>query len=324
MTNYWKTQSVRELCAILLPLYLLFVSSFSHAESNSAYYSDRFVFRGKDVQNLVVAVLNFDRGYDGSSYHGEFFGSVFHNHQWSFLEGNGMYRHPSKDLSIIQPSYFARATGTPQTGFKVRYDGGDLTFTLGSALERVIYMPDHGHKIRRSIAVAEAVLTLGGRVHHGEMIHEPLIWKGFDRTRRHKGLFREYQGFYLLTEQGREIYLYQNKADIAQVMKNHHFSEMLSPEGGVSVLPRQRPLLLPRPFSVQVTERTRPAFAFYTIPQRWEITTSDGVLYLWSRKKIAKNWFYGGYYLMVVEGVLKRKEQPATNERVWGVAEYVP
>jgi len=304
------------LISILLPL------SSAFGEPETAYYSDRFIFRSKDVDNLILVILNFNRGKEEEKYYGEFFGAVFSQHNWSFLEGNDKYFYKPGDLQIIQPSYFAKAEGSSISGFKLRYDGGDFTLTLSSGPTQPLYAPDAGKTLQKKISVAEAVLSMKGKEFWGEMVHESTVWNGFSGLKRYKGLFKEYHSFYLTTEKGREIYFHRNRSDRQEFLTRYHLPETYLPEGGLIRSGARSTYSFKPPIPFSLLDSIHPPFAIYPLPQRWKVDApSIGTFYIWSRANASKNWIWGGYYLMAIEGVLKNG---GTEERVWGLAEYIP
>ncbi|MFQ5949582.1 MAG: hypothetical protein ACE5J1_02725, partial [Nitrospiria bacterium] len=193
---------------------------------------------------------------------------------------------------------------------------------LSSGPVRPLYISDDGPNLKKKVGVAEAVATLHGNEYWGELIHEPVVWVGFNGLKRYKGLYKEYQGFYLATAAGRQVYFHQNKADRARFLRQNNFSETLQEEGGVIQSDNEIIHTFKSPIPVTPLKRVTPPFAFYTVPQRWRIEASSiGTFFIWSREKISKNWIFGGYYLMAIEGIMKSE---SGEERVWGFAEYFP
>lgn len=309
------------LIMMILSIFILPLRA-SFAEPDTIYYSDRFIFRSKEVDELTLVILNFNRGQEDGKYYGEFFGAVFTRHDWSFLEGNDKYFYKPGDLQIIQPSYFAKAEGSAVSGFKLRYDGGDFTLLVSSGPTQPLYSPETSRTLQKNIHIAEAVLTLKGREYWGELVHESTVWNGFSGLKRYKGLFKEYHSFYLTTEKGREIYLHRNRSNRQEFLSRYDLPETYVAESG---LVRSGPRSIysfkpPIPFSL--LSSIHPPFAIYPLPQRWKVDApSVGTFYIWSRANASKNWVWGGYYLMAIEGVLKNGE---TEERVWGLGEYIP
>lgn len=309
------------LLAIIFVLELLLALPGGSAEPDTLYRSDRFIFRSKNVDDLALVLLSFDRGTDGVKSYGEFFGAVFYRNNWSFLEGNDKYPYRGTDLESIQPSYFAKAEGSPVSGFRLHYDGGDFTLSVSSGPVQPLHISNDGSDLKKSLGVAEAVLTLRGREIWGELLHEPLVWKGFNGLKRYTGLFKEYSVFYLVTEKGKEIHFHQNKFDRQAFLNRYDFSETYQAEGGSILFNNTTLYTFKPPIPVTLLKKVTPPFAFYSIPDRWRVDAPAlGTFYLWSRGRVSKNWVFGGYYLVAVEGILKGAEE----ERVWGLAEYIP
>ncbi len=292
------------------------------AASEVPYYSDRFVFLGNDVNDLVLVTLNFNRGKVGQKPYGEFSGAFFRKGRWTYLEGSDIYPYRAGDLQQIQPSYYARVVGSPTSGFKLHYDGGDQTMVLASGPIPPRYT-HHGSKaLRSSVGSGEALLTLSGKTYWGRMIHEPLVWMGFDGLKRYRGLFEAYHRFYLVGEGGREVYFYKNDFDRQAFLKKYPLAETLNAEGGFAISSEGAMNALPLPIALLTLQKARSIFALFSFPQRWEMRTPPlGTLYLWSRGHATQNWFSGGHYLMAIEGVFKKERGEA---RMWGMAEYIP
>lgn len=286
----------------------------------TSYHSDRFIFRGSDLDNFLLIIFTFGSGSKESRLWGEFFGAVFYNNEWSFLEGNDKYFYEGKALEKIQPSYYAKVEGSPVSGYRLSYDGGDFTINISSGPISPLYVSDKGVNLKRSVGFSEAVVTLKGVEYWGELLHEPLVWKGFDGLKRYKGLYDEYQGFYLTTVKGRQIYFHQNKADRRKFLKKYQFSETLRNEGGVILSGDKVTHEFKSPISITRLKEVTPSFSLYSVPQRWEMKVPAlGTFFIWSRLKISKHWIFGGYHLMAVEGVVKDGPE---EERIWGFAEY--
>ncbi|MFQ5588916.1 MAG: hypothetical protein ACE5F7_08745, partial [Nitrospiria bacterium] len=293
------------------------------ASSEIAFYSDRFIFRSQNLDDLVIAVFAFERGRQEEGYYGEFMGAIFERNRWAFFEGNDKYAYVSSDLKKIFPSYYAKVDGTSVSGFQLVYDGGDYTVKVSSGTEQAVTHPQNSEILDKKVGVAEAVLTVHGTEHWGDLIHESLYWKGFNALRRYNGLFKNYQGFYLKSEKGDQIYFYKNSADQRAFLKRYPLSESLLPETGVIFHENKEVDHFNTPIVLKTIERMTPPFALYKIPERWEVIVNPdyGSLFLWSRKKISINWLMGGYVMMAIEGVIKNGE---AEERLWGFAEYFP
>jgi hypothetical protein len=297
---------------------VLLITGVAFGAPDTVYYSDRFVFLGSDVNAPGLVLLNFSRGRDRGRYYGEFYGAFYDQNRWRHFEGNDKYPYRAGDLTTIQPSYYARAEGSVETGFRLRYDGGDVTLNIASGPTRPLSVPNSGRTLTSTLGVSEALLVIRGKEVWGSLLHEPLRWTGFNGLKRYAGLFKEYHRFYLTTESGREMIFHQNKADRKAFLNRHHLTETFQARGGVIQADGVYPFI---PL-IHPSGALRPGLAFYTVPDRWQADAgSFGTLHLWSRDMAVRNWLFGGYYLMTVEGVLRNGSR---EERVWGLLEYIP
>jgi len=296
------------------------------SSDETLFYLDRFIFKNKDVDDLFIVVFAFERGRQKEGYYGEFFGAVFEKTQWDFLEGNDKYAYASSDLKTIFPSYYAKAEGSAVSGFVVGYDGGDYTLKLSSGPVQPVYTAHEGESINKVIGITEAVVTVNGKEYWGDLVHESLSWKGFEGLKRYKGLYKNYEAFYLKTEGGRQLFFHKNRADRQAFLKRHHLSDTLKSEGGVVLEGLETLYSFQTPIALTSTNRVTPPFAFYTVPERWEVLVNPdfGSLFLWTRAKASINWVFGGYVIMAIEGVIKKEGMEGDGERVRGFAEYFP
>lgn len=290
------------------------------------FYQDRFIFKNKSVDDLFIVVFAFERGRQKEGYYGEFFGAVFEQMQWSFFEGNGNYSYASSNLETIFPSYYAKVEGSAVSGFVVEYDGGDYTVKLSSGPVHSVYTVFESETLNKHTGIAEAVVTVDGKEYWGDLVHETLSWKGFEGLTRHKGLYKNYEAFYLKTEDGRQIFFHKNRADRQGFLKKYHLLDTLKAEGGVVLEGLKTLYTFEPPIVLSSTSRVTPPFALYTVPERWEvpINADFGSLFLWTRARASINWVLGGYFIMAIEGVIKKEGMEGEGERVRGFAEYFP
>ncbi|MEC4678168.1 MAG: hypothetical protein VST69_05380, partial [Nitrospirota bacterium] len=282
------------------------------------FYQDRFIFRTKNVDDLFILVFAFERGRQKEGYYGEFFGAVFEQAQWSFLEGNDKYSYASSNLETIFPSYYAKVEGSAVSGFVVTYDGGDYTLRLSSGPLQSVYSVHKGETLNKKIGITEAVVTLKGKEYWGDLVHETLSWKGFEGLDRHKGLYQDYEAFYLKTESGQQIFFHKNRADRHAFLKKYSLTDTLKSEGGVVLEGLKTVYVLKTPIALSATNRVTPPFAFYSVPERWEVPINSdcGSLFRWTRGKTSINWVFGGYLMMAIEGVIKKEGEDGEGERV--------
>ncbi len=301
-------------------------NSTEQDEGGTVIYQDRFIFRGQDIDDLIMVVFTFERGRESQRYYGEFMGGIFERNHWAFLEGNDKYPYQAKDLRVIQPSYYAGVQGSKDSGFLLQYDGGDYTLKIASGPIRKLYAPLEGPSLKKEIGITEAVITLHGKEYWGDLIHESLVWHGFNGLNRYKHLYQEYQNFYLKSEKGMQIFFHKNKADLAAFKKESRLPETLKSEEGVIFHKNKIIHSFQPPIPIVSIKEKTPPFSFYSVPHRWRVETSPelGRLFLWSRGEVSINWLVGGYYMMAIEGIVKDSEGSEAKERVWGLAEYFP
>jgi len=295
-------------------------------EIQTSLHSDRFIFRSGDIDDLVMIFFTFERGKDAQRYYGEFMGAIFERSHWAFFEGNDKYAYKPKDLKIIQPSYYAGVQGTNDSGFILQYDGGDYTLKISSGPVYDLYRPLNGELLKKDIGISEAVVTLHGKEYWGDLIHESIVWKGFNGLTRYKHLYKEYQNFYLKSENGMQIFFHKNKADQVAFEKESHLLETLKSEEGAIFYDNKIIHSFEAPISIVPIKEKTPPFSFYSVPHRWRVEASPelGSLFIWSRGEASINWIVGGYYIMAIEGIIKDSEKSETEERIWGFAEYFP
>ncbi len=306
------------------------------AERDSAYRADSFTFIGNNINDLVICILNFNRGSDREAGRGEFFGSLYLNGRWRFLEGNDTYPLRGSDLLSIESFYFVKVNGSREQGYLFKYDAGDYTFTLKTDPIPISYRPGDSENLKNDYGHASAALRLANREIPGSVILERLHWSGFNRMRQnYRGLFKSFHGFMLMSERGEKIYLRQNFADPEEFKNRHRLADTIENKGGfLWGRAEGGPLVLK---SVEEIEAYRPFLTFYRVPRRWKVSADGlGHLTLWSRNTILKNWFFGGYALMAIEGLWQpepdRTSDPASDsrggkpspQRVWGILEFIP
>lgn len=301
-------------------------ASSQQNEVQTSIHSDRFIFRGGDIDDLVMIFFTFERGKDAQRFYGEFMGAIFERNHWAFLEGNDKYVYQAKDLKIIQPSYYAGVQGSNDSGFILQYDGGDYTLKISSGPVYDLYTPLNGESLKKAIGISEAVITLHGKEHWGDLIHESLVWNGFNGLNRYKHLYKDYLSFYLKSEKGMQIFFHKNKADQGAFKKESHLPETLKSEEGAIFYDNKIIHSFEPPIRIVSIKEKTSLFSFYSVPHRWRVETSPelGRLFIWSRGEASISWMVGGYYIMAIEGIVKDSEGSAIEERIWGFAEYFP
>ena len=126
-------------------------------------------------------------------------------------------------------------------------------------------------------------------------------------TRTYLGVWKQFQGLYLVTGDGDDVYLHSQQ--------NERMAALVGMLSGFAVLGGQAEPATN--LQVDITKRTL-AFGFYRWPTAWRITWQGAkgratmTLTLSDRKRIA-NWVIGGFSMGLVRGELKY------DQRTWPV-----
>lgn len=281
--------------------------------STLIYVSDYFSFVGADQHGRVAFALDNNRGRDGDAYQAEHF-VVLHDELsgWIDVDGNGRYHNLKKELQRIPGSAFFQFDGAPETGLTITSATNQLTLRINPIPQR------HRRTDGKSIVwmgSAPAVLTWKERTVRGRVTYEYLIMPDFNRlTRTYFGLWKEFQGLYLLADGTNDVYLHSQL--------NERIAPLVGKLVGFAVLPEQTESLN----DLQVTVLDREfALGFYRWPTAWRITWTGSrgpasmTLSLSNQKKIA-NWVIGGFSMGIVSGEL------SYDGRTWpiyGLAELI-
>lgn len=265
--------------------------------STLVYVSDYFSFVGVDSQGRIAFALDNNRGRDGDTFQAEHF-VILHDERlgWVDLAGNGPYENTRKELLRIPDSPSFQFEGTPETGLTI-------TSAQNRLILRVDPIPERHRRTAGNSTIwmgsTPAVLTWQGRTVRGRVIYESLIMPDFNRLiRTYFGLWKEFQGLYLLVDRAGDLYLHTQQ------------SEWLAPLAGqlvgFAVLHEQTETLQDLDVSVLDHEF---ALGFYRWPAAWRVTWRGAkgpatmTLTVIQRKGI-QNWVIGGFSMGIVRGDL--------------------
>jgi hypothetical protein len=261
------------------------------------YISDYFSFVGRDGQGHVAFAWDNNRGRDSESYQAEHF-VVLHNERegWVRLAGNVAYKNTTRELAHIPDSTTFQFEGAPETGLTISSEPNRLALRIDPLPVRI----SHAHE--RAIVLmgsAPAVLTWRDRTIVGRVIYEYLMMPDFNRlTRTYWGLWKDFQGLYVLAEPNGDLYLHRQQSE--------RIAALVGTLAGFAVLESETDLM--EQLQVEVLERAF-AWGFYRWPTAWRITWTgrDGpasmTLPLSDRNTIA-GWVVGGFAMGIVRGEL--------------------
>ena len=277
---------------------LLFLSLAAESSTSTLIYvSDYFSFVGADQHGRVAFALDNNRGRDGEAFQAEHFVVLHDEHEgWTDIAGNGPYDNLTKELDRIPDSPFFQFTGAPEAGLTISSTQNQLTLRIDPIPLRHQRTESNS---RLWMGSASAVLTWQGRTVRGRVIYEYLAMLDFNRlTRTYFGLWKDFQGLYLLLDRAGDVYLHSQQ------------SERLEPVSGklvgFAVMNEATDYL--NDLDVTVLDREF-ALGFYRWPTEWRITwrgnkgPASMTLSLSERKGIA-NWVFGGFSMGIVRGEL--------------------
>lgn len=282
-------------------------------DSTLIYVSDYFSFVGADNQGRVAFALDNNRGRDGEKYQAEHFVVLHDEHKgWIEVAGNGRYENTKKELTRIPDSPIFQFENTPETGLTITSAKNHLTLRIEPIKQRTLRT--HG-KSTIWYGSAHAVLTWQGRTIPGRVIYESLVMPDFNRlTRTYWGMWKKFQGLYLLADGSTDIYLHSQQSE--------RMGALAGKLVGFSVF-NELPESL-NDLRVEILDREF-APGFYRWPTAWRITWTGSrgpasmTLSLSNQKKIA-NWVIGGFAMGIVSGEL------SYDGRTWpiyGLAELI-
>lgn len=281
--------------------------------SDLIYVSDYFSFIGQDSQGHVAFALDNNRGRDGAAYQAEHF-LVLHDERqgWVKLDGNGFFDNTKQELKAIPDSPFFQFQGTPRTGMTVISERNRLTLLIEPIPERT---RNRHNSAATWMGSAPATLRWNGRTIAGRVVYEYFMMPEFNRlTRTHWGMWKEFQGLYLMADQADDVYVHSQRSEriaplVGMLAGFAAFDEQTEPMGDLKVEVLDREL----------------ALGFYRWPTSWRITWTGSkgpatlTLTQFERKGFA-NWIIGGFSMGIIRGEL---DYAGKKHLIYGLAELI-
>lgn len=276
------------------------------SSSTLVYVSDYFSFVGTDGQGHVAFALDNNRGRDGDAFQAEHFAVLHAERQgWIDVAGNGRYENTKKELLTIPDSPFFHFEGTPEAGMTITSAKNQLALKVDPLPKR------HRRAIANAVlwmGSAPAVLTWQGRTVPGRVIYKYLLMPDFNRlTRTYVGLWKEFQGLYLLAGGDGDLYVHSQQSE--------RLASLAGKLIGFGVWDEQTDTL--EDLDVLVLDHEF-ALGFYRWPTEWRIRwqgekgPGSMTLFLSERKGIM-NWVIGGFAMGIIRG------EVTYNGRTWPV-----
>ncbi len=282
-------------------------------EFSLLYVSDYFSFVGEDARGHVAFALDNNRGRDGESWQAEHF-VVLHDEQdgWVTVEGSGSYENTDKELQTIPSSPFFQFNGTPQSGLSILSTPNDLTLSIDPIPARLSRTHEGG---RYWLGSSAAELRWKDRILKGRVIYEYFMMPDFNRlTRTYWGLWKHFQGLYLMVEGLGDLYVHSQESDRLTPLIGT-LDGFLAVEGETE------------PFQVlQATLLDHDqAWGLYRWPSAWALNWVSKAGAGHARLRIydfnsMSNWGIGGFGMGIVVGVLQYNGK---EYRVYGLGELI-
>lgn len=273
----------------------------SAKDSDIATYSDYFSFVGRDETGFVLFAIDCNRDRYRNKYFADIFVALHEQHSgFVKIEGGGKYPNPNGELISIPNSEHFNVEESEMGGFQINSIKNDLTLLL-DPLTQVTSQGD-GSSIY-SMRVAAGILKWRGRVLKGRVIEEHLVSTTLSKhaglgmfgilLRNSFGGGEGFQGLYLMTDDGRDVYL-QN-SDMS--MKNTNLPKMIGFVGKMD-----GKFDISEDLILEIKDRKQ-GMGIFRRPILWHAKWGQNELKCRETSyRSFSNWIFGGFGMGTVEG----------------------
>lgn len=268
-------------------------------EPEKRYHSDYFSFIGSDAQGTVYLAHDNNRGQTGDRF--------FADH-WIMMwaEGSGVvpiigsahYPNPGKLLEYIPDSENFQFRGSIAGGMRMMSASNDIDMMV-EGLTPILRRQQPGNDYW--IGAAAATMKWKGRTLKGRVIFEFIAREGFNRFTSDFGAnWNNFNGLYLLTDDGRDIYLrYHDKV-----------TPGVPRESGMATLERNGVM---SDIAFTITESRAQENRTYRWPTKWAVDfTHAGSRWSLSGEtkalEIVADWDRGGFAMSVISGEVMKAD----------------
>ncbi len=273
----------------------------SAKDAEIATFSDYFSFVGIDEIGHVAFAIDLNRDRYQKKYFADTFVALHEQHTgFVKLDGRGDHPNPQGELVSIPSSEYFEVTETANGGFQIKGKKDDLALMVDPPTQ--VTGQSDGSTIY-AMRVAGATLNWRGRQLKGRVIIEHLVSTTLSK-RAGLGMFGlllrnsfgggdGFQGLYLITDDGRDIYIQNSDMNL----KNTNLPKMIGFVGiGGGKFDVSENLVL------EVSERQQ-GVGVYRRPVAWKANWGKNVLNCReTTRKSFSNWFLGGFAMGIVEG----------------------
>ncbi|MGL4242518.1 MAG: hypothetical protein ACRCTI_15520 [Beijerinckiaceae bacterium] len=271
----------------------------SGAEPEKRYHSDYFSFIGSDAQGTVYLAHDNNRGQTGERFFADHWIMMWADGQGVVpIVGSAHYPNPGKLLEFIPDSDNFQFRGTIAGGMRMMSatNGIDMNVEgLKPILRR--QQPDNDYWI----GAAPATMRWKGRTLSGRVIFEFIARKGYNRFTSDFGAnWSNFNGLYLLTDDGRDVYL--------------RYHERVQPgvprESGMATIEAEGVLT---DIAFRIAESRAVADRDYRWPMKWDVGfTHNGARWRLTGETVAleevADWKRGGFAMSVIKGEIMKAD----------------
>lgn len=263
-----------------------------------SYYSDYHSFVGRDEKGYVYLALDTNRGRDHDQYQANHFVAMYDEATgWVDVEGSIVYPNPERMLTGLPASQFFAFEGSARAGTTIvgRKSGIRLTVEpLPETLRR-----DNADGIFW-IGGAPAVLEWQGRRLVGRVVFEYLQRHNFNYfTSKPDRSFRNFNGLYLMTEEGRDLYVHAHERTGG--------SDLTGRLVGMASWGQPAPVTK---LDFRIVETAAVPYRSYRWPIAWSVGFEhEGIGYaldlFTAERKLCGDWETGGFAMSVALGSIR-------------------
>jgi hypothetical protein len=266
-------------------------------EPEKRYHSDYFSFIGSDALGTVYLAHDNNRGQTGERFFADHWIMMWAEGQGVVpIVGSAHYPNPGKLLEYIPDSENFQFRGSISGGMRMMSASNDIDMNvegLTPILRR--QQPDNDYWI----GAAAATMKWKGRMLRGRVIFEFIARKGYNRFTSDFGAnWNNFNGLYLLTDDGRDIYLrYHDKV-----------TPGVPRESGMTTLERDGVM---SDIDFKITESRAVDYRTYRWPTKWDIGFShNGSRWNLTGEtkdlQLVADWEKGGFAMSIISGEVKK------------------
>ncbi len=269
------------------------------ADETKRYHSDYFSFIGSDAQGSVYLAHDNNRGQTGDRFFADHWIMMYAEGQGVVpIIGSAHYPNPGKVLEVIPDSENFQFRGTIAGGLRMTSatNGIDMNVEgLRPILRR--QKPDNDYWI----GAAPATMRWKGRTLTGRVIFEFIARTGFNRFTSDFGAnWNNFNGLYLLTEDGKDIYLRYHEKLTPDVPRESGMATMET-DGVMSEI------------DFKITDSRAVENRTYRWPTNWTVSFVHAGS-RWNLRgetdalEIVADWDKGGFAMSVVSGEVSKAD----------------